>query len=173
MGWKALKEGFNIQHFVTITEAGICIGSPYIHNIIVVGKDGVITKRDAGRANEDIARYQREIDADPARVRQLIEAEDHFERSILVYTYSGSQVLEKYCEETGWPNVTHDGEMMYENMFSTDKAQVVAWAKKDLEAGISIVTRSLADVEERKKELEELLAKDKEGLKQLMLEYPE
>ena len=173
MGWKKLKEHFNIGHFVTIHEKGICIGSPYIHDIIVIGRDGVITKRDDGRANEDIARYQQNIDADPELVKQLIEAEDQFERSILVYTYSGSQILEKYCEQPGWPNVTHDGEMMYENMFSTDKAQVVIWAKKNLQAGIEMVIRELNDIEERQKTLEDKLEEARDGLKCLAREYPE
>jgi len=38
MGWKNIKEHYRINHYVQVTEQGICIGSPYIHNIIVIGR---------------------------------------------------------------------------------------------------------------------------------------
>ena len=72
MGWKRLKEHYRIEHMVQITEAGICIGSPYIHDIIVVGMDGKILKRHDGNAGS-LGRYQTEIDADPDLARHLIE----------------------------------------------------------------------------------------------------
>ena len=45
MGWKNIKEHYRIGHAVQVTDAGICIGSPYIHNIIIIGVDGTLKKR--------------------------------------------------------------------------------------------------------------------------------
>jgi hypothetical protein len=40
-----------------IAEQGICIGSPYVHNIIVIGMDGKIIKSCEGSLNQDLERY--------------------------------------------------------------------------------------------------------------------
>jgi len=45
MGWKNVKEHYRIGHSVQVTEQGVCIGSPYVHNLIVVGLDGRFVKR--------------------------------------------------------------------------------------------------------------------------------
>lgn len=153
MGWKSVKEHYRIGHSVQVTEQGLCIGSPYIHDIIVIGLDGKIKKPDFGGGNEDLKRYMREFEADPERLKSLVEAEDKFEKSIRVYTYDYSgNIIEKQCEEPGWPNVTHDGQMMYDNTFSTDRKNVVKWAKSEIKAGIRLVKDRIK--EDRRKLLE-------------------
>lgn len=71
---------------------------------------------------------------------------DTFATSILVYTYKGARIIEKRCEEPGWPNVTHDGEMMYDNTFSTDKNTVVGWAKANARAGLRLAHERCAEL---------------------------
>jgi len=150
MGWKNIKEHYRIGHQVQVTKQGICIGSPYIHDIIVIGLDGAVKKRyDSGRTNEDLRRYQSEMDADPDRLRQLIQSPDTFGEPVVVYTYADADIIEKQCEELGWPNVTFDGEMMYENTFSTDKNQVVEWAKNSAKIGVKTWTRQVQEANER------------------------
>lgn len=143
MGWKNITEGFQIEHFVRVTSEGICIGSQYIHNIIVIGLDGVVKKRYEGSSNDDLARYQAEMDADPQKLHRLLWLPDTFTESIPVYTYEGGKIIEKFCEELGWPNVTHDGDMMYKNAFSTDKAKVVEWAKQNAKREIKAHEESM------------------------------
>lgn len=135
MGWKKFKEHFGIKHTVHIVEGQVCIGSAYISQLLILGSDGRLVKRDERSVNEDIARYQREIDADPAKVRELLAAPDLFAESIPVFTYDGSRIIEKMCEKAEWPNCTHDGQLMYDNTFSTDKSKVIAWAKRNADAG--------------------------------------
>lgn len=159
MGWKNLKDHFKISHIVQVTRKGICIGSPYIHDIMIIGLDGEIKKGylkgDSG--NVDLDRYQKELSECPAKVKELIEAPDVFEKSIKVYTYEGANIIEKFCDEVGWPNATHDGEMMYANTFSEDKAQVIEWAKKEALAGIKLFKSRIeeheADIVRFRKEL--------------------
>lgn len=134
MGWKNIKEHYRIGHIVQVTEAGICIGSPYIHDLIVIGMDGHIVKAYRRKYNDDLFRYQSEMEADPYQVKKLIESPDTFERSITVWTYRGAEIIEKKCEEPGWPNVTHDGELMYENTFSIDRSLTIQRAKENAEA---------------------------------------
>ena len=164
MGWKSVKKHYRIGHFVAVyPEKGICIGSPYIHDILVVSLDGVLTKTDEdnwGRSiNSDIDRYQREMQADPEQLARLVKQPDTFERSIPVYTYEGAEIVECACEEIGYPNVTHDGRMMFENTFSADRDQVVKWAARNARASlegwserVAECTRDLARVTERRDE---------------------
>lgn len=151
MGWKNLKEHYRIEHIVRVEpEKGICIGSGYVHDLIAVKRDGSIypNKEMGWSRNEDLARYRREMETDPAKVRALIEAPDTFTKSITVYTYDyDGNIIEKQCEEPGWPNCTHDGECMYENTFSTDRAQVIEWAKRNVEAALSEIRRSIEQVD--------------------------
>ena len=167
MGWKNVKEHYKIGHYVQVTDKGICIGSPYIHDIIVIGLDGTIKKGETTTHNADLIRYQTEMLDDPEKLRQLVQSPDSFSQSIPVYTYDGGEIIEKQCETLGWPNVTHDGLMMYENTFSTDKDVVIAWAKANAESAIKW---TLESIEQKKRELESReadLSKYRNDLKKL------
>ncbi len=174
MGWKNVKEYYRIERTVQVTEKGICIGSPYIHDIIVIGMDGVIKKRYGINRSEntELKRYQIEIDRDPAKLKELVESEDTFDKSITVYTYEDGKILEKLCEEPGWPNITHDGCLMYENTFSTDKSKVVKWAKDNAQYGIENRGRLVSEAKGRLLECYGYLDKVKAELEQLNKDYP-
>ena len=168
MGWKNVKEHYRIKHHVHVTPEGMCIGSAYAPNLIVLGWDGVIKKRYEREefflgVNEDLQRYQSEIDADPDTFQRLAQSPDTFSTSIPVYTFIDGEILEKQCEEPGWPNVTHDGCLMFQNTYSTDKAVVVAWAKRDIAIGIQWAREDIVQtqtrIEERRAQLRAYEAK--------------
>jgi ribosomal protein L7/L12 len=170
VGWKNVKEAYNIGHIVCVSEGMICIGSPYIHDIIKIDMDGKIVKEYGeswGQSNEDLMRYQTEMKADPAKLKALIAKPDTFNKSIPVYTYDGAEILEKQCEETGWPNCTHDGLVMYENMYSTKKAEVIKWAKKNAKSGIQFWKDSIERAEKELEEKRGYLKEHEEELKEL------
>lgn len=174
MGWKNLKNHYRISHIVQITEQGICIGSGYIHDLIVIGLDGDIKKRYGDRlsSNADLARYQQEMDADPATLRALVQSPDTFSTGIHVYTYDGGAILEKQCETPLYPNVTHDGCLMYENTFSTDKDEVVEWAKRNCDAAIRCVNESIQRLEHELAAARTELTQHQANRSQLEGEYP-
>ncbi len=172
MGHKTLKEHYRIGHAVCVTEKGICIGSPYIHDLIIVGLDGTIIKADDGRVNEDLKRYMAEMKADPAKLREVVQAKDTFAASIPVYTYYGGNIIEKLCEEPGWPNVTHDGDMMFDNTYSLDKRKAVKWAKKNATAGIECWQRRIKEDRERLAQSESFLKQEQADLAKLEADYP-
>lgn len=173
MGWKRVKEHYRVAHTVQVTTEGICIGSPYIHNIIVIGADGKIKKRyESGRTNEELRRIQAEIDAAPEMLRKLVLTADSFEKAVTVYTYESGEIIECKCEELGYPNVTHAGVLMYENTFSADKAQVVAWAKQNAELGVKIGRERIQDAERDLARQREYLVREEAALAKLRAEYP-
>jgi hypothetical protein len=173
MGWKAVKEHYQINHIVHMRGHNLCIGSGYISDIIVVSPSGEILKRYEWGSNDDLGRYQREIEADPAKFRELLEASDTFTDSVTVYTYCDAEIQEKLCEAPGWPNVTHDGRLMYDNTFSTDKGKIVARAKEEAMLGVRFVNEKIERIE---KDLNEARA-DRSDLEhqvaRLAAEYPE
>ncbi len=130
MGWKTLKDAYGINHIVCTTSKGICIGSSYVHDLVVVDPvSGNV------RENEGFERFLSQYypalgAASPAEILAQVQAEDTFEASIPVYTYEGAEIIEKRCEVLGWPNTTHDGDLMYDNKYSADRDVVIGWAKR-------------------------------------------
>lgn len=149
MGWKNVKEHYQIGHLVQVTEEGICIGSPYIHNIIVLNADGKIVKEGERTLNADLIRYQAEMKADPDKLRELVITPDSFDTSISVFTYRGAEIIEKQCEQLGWPNVTHDGDMMFENTFFAEREKALDAAKHNCEAAIFLRQMEISDTRNR------------------------
>lgn len=173
MGWKNVKDYFRIEHIVSVTQAGICIGSPYIHDIIVLGPHGEIRKGGEDYPhNADLRRYLREFRQEPAKLRELIEAPDTFSASIQVFTFKGGEVIEKRCEALGWPNPTHDGQLQYDNTFSTDKAKVVRWAKESRRCSIINQVRCLAEVARELAQHQGWLAEAVADLEKLEKDFP-
>lgn len=167
MGWKNVKEHYKIGHIVQVTEQGICIGSPYISNLICIRYGKPTWGKLGPSSNADLARYFSEMEADPAKLKALIDTPDTFEKSIFVYTYDGSEIQEKQCEEFGWPNVTHDGLLMYENTFSCDRDEVVRWAIRNAECSIEAITVQIDGMREDLAERQERLATRQRDLQNL------
>ena len=145
MGWKNVKEHYGIDAIVTVQDGILRMGSAYISDIVTITPDGRIIKCDY--RGSSFGRCVDEIEQDPATFASLMAAPDSFEKSIVVYTYQDDQIIEKLCEELDWPNVTHDGELMYENSHFSDRAKAVAQAKVNLEARIENCEYQIADLE--------------------------
>lgn len=177
MGWKAIKEHYKIEHIVQVDDRkGICIGSPYVHDIMVIGFDGTIIKGypdDGWNSNQDLMRYQKEMLENPDLLKTLVHQPDTFEKSLPVYTYDykTGEIIEKECEELGWPNVTHDGHVMYENTFSDDLKTVVEWAKSNTQARIENLKERILEHELTLVKMRESLQEAEQGLENLESKY--
>lgn len=171
MGWKAVREAYDIGHIVKMQGGMLLIGSSYIGDIIVIAPDGTITKRD-GRGTGDLARYQHDIEADPTRFAALLAANDVFDRSIVVYTWEGADIIERRCERTDWPNVTHDGHLMHDNTYTTDRDEAIEWARRDADAALRIYSRNVADAERELEARRTLLKQAEEVSARLAAEHP-
>lgn len=176
MGWKALKDHYRIGHIVRVEEDAICIGSPYIHNLITVNpKTGTPTWGVLGRSrtNDDLCRYFDEMEADPAKVLALLAEQDQFSASLPVYTYEGANIIEKRCEAYDWPNCTHDGAVMYENTFSPDRAKVIRWAKSNAEAAMKSMARQVVEAEKNLAQRKAWHAEHVADLARLNADFPD
>lgn len=130
MGWKNVKEHYDIKHIVQVgvrreygDEPCIMIGSLYINDIIVIRvSDAKILKRytDGKGINEKLAVLQPRLDEDEKSgvLKSLIDEEDKFERLLPVYCIDdGRHIVKMWCEKYGWPNTTTGGKLMYNNIF--------------------------------------------------------
>lgn len=180
MGWKNVKEHYGIEHYVQVTSKGLCIGSGYVHDLIRISptdakldwddrSDRIETKigcnlsvwrlKHVGRG-DPFDGIVAAMAADPAKLRELIDTPDDFTASIPVYTYDyDGNIIEKQCEELGWPNVTHDGTMMYENRVFETRAEAVEKARLEMAARVESMIASVADAERDLRERRNRLAK--------------
>lgn len=172
MGWKNVKEHYRVKHLVQVTDAGICIGSGYVPDLIVISPTGELVKRYEGGSNEDLTRYQVEMNVDLPKLVELILAPDRFDNAIRVYTYEGAAIVEKFCEETGWPNVTYDGCIMHDNTYSVDRAEAVAWARASAESGVRWARKELVRLQGSIQEWEGRLAGYEAEVACLAKKYP-
>jgi hypothetical protein len=174
MGWKNVKDYYRISHIVQIYDGKIIIGSPYIHDLIRVAFDGKVSWGNLGpSSNFNLSRYFREMTADPGKLKELIDTPDTFTGDLPVYTYDGAEIIEKKCEEYGWPNVTHDGCLMYENTFSPDRGMTGIRAKEDEGIYIKYIQESITETDEKLNGLRKKLLRHKTVLADLNSIYPE
>ncbi len=128
MGWKNVKEHYDIKHIVQVgvrREYGdgpcIMIGSPFISDIIVIRvSDGKILKPYNDRSSLVLKTLQQRLDEDEKDgvLKALIDSEDTFGRLLPVYCIDdGRNIVKMWCEAYGYPNVTTEGMLMYENTF--------------------------------------------------------
>ncbi|AEJ01213.1 hypothetical protein Nit79A3_1380 [Nitrosomonas sp. Is79A3] len=174
MGWKNVKEHYRIEHIVHVTDEGICIGSQYASELIVIGLDGKLIKKSSlisDNESGNLGRYLKEMNSDLLMLESLVKSEDKFDKSITVYTYDGGEIIEKQCEIPGWPNVTHDGDLMYENTYSTDREFIVAEAKCSAATDIKFIGEAIKRAEIELSERIKMLDESKANLAKLEAEY--
>jgi hypothetical protein len=151
MGWKTFKEYFGINHIVRIEEGKLCIGSPYIYDLasISIETGKIVPKRHSSFDGFLKEYYPAIAEASPESIKELLAQEDVFDRSIEVYTfdYETYDILTKYCEATGYPNVTHDGCLMHDNEYFEDKNIAINRAKESLAGVIEWRSRRVAELE--------------------------
>lgn len=173
MGWKTLKERFKIEHIVQVAGKKIHIGSGYVSDLITIDvATGAVSENPTfgGFLGKNYPALQA---ASKEEILDAIQAKDVFDASIVVYTFKDGKVIEALCEKPGWPGITHDGQVMYENRFSEDKAKVIAWALRDAELGERFAREAVAATEEKLAEQRAYLAQCAAELADLRATYPQ
>jgi hypothetical protein len=174
MGWKNLKEAFNIdRHHVVVQDGNIQIGSGFVHDLVVVDTQTGEVRQNKTFSDFLSKEYPALERASQARILDLIRTPDTFENSIPVFTFRDGEIIECQCEELGYPNVTHDGRIMKRNRFSSDIDEVVAWAKRDLEAWSDMLDRRKQEIESELASIKDSLGFAKRKYLDLCAQYPQ
>lgn len=164
MGIKAIRKKYKIEHIVQNIDNAICIGSGYVHDIIVISYDGKIIKKykngvynDGWSTNENLKRYQEEmiIDEENGELKKLIDLKDDFDVLLPIFTVEDGVLIETFCEKYDYPNTTIEGYLIYENTFFKTREEAIDYGIRDCKSFIKML-------EGRKKELEEEISKKDE-----------
>jgi hypothetical protein len=144
VGVKAIKEKYHIGHIVQVRDGNICIGSSLCHNLITISPEGKV-KTTWTHSNGDLKRYMEglSIDSTSGELNKLFHSVDSFEKVVPVYTHDKGRIVERFCEELGWPNVTTDGELMYDNTFFSDRSAARKHLLQDSRLGVKYSAESL------------------------------
>lgn len=159
MGWKTLKNHFNLQDTVVQVKGGeIWIGSGYAQDLIVI--DIQTGERKIHPAFPNVVNSFKElIDSSNDEILELLKTPDTFTQSLPVFTYEEAQVIELACEDYGYPNVTHCGRLMYMNLYHKDKKTVIAWAKENALQDVRLEKIKIARLEQELLKAKEILTK--------------
>lgn len=112
--------------------------------------------------------------ASAPEIKQLLDAPDNFSpRPVTVFTYEGGRIREAFCDVPGWPNVTHEGLLMYENLYSTCKKTVVRWALRHATCSVEVIEQRVADLEKELFLLKERHSRCLAEKKKLENDYPD
>jgi len=153
MGIFALKRHFKINHIVAKEGDVVLIGSAYVRDLISIFPDGEIVgnRTFLPFKNDNLERYWTDFHADKQKVFDLLAERDQFEFSTLkpVFTYKNGHLSLHFCEEYGFPNVTTDGHLMYENLFFKTAKEARAAAILDAKHGILWAWRTMKDATSR------------------------
>ena len=156
MGWKSFKDRLNIRHSVHIDKGRLCIGSPYVPDIVVFDMNTGELKKD-GIGND--GRFLREtypniLNIPATTIKSIIDEPDSFTRAIPIFKFDGENVVRKYTENTGWPNVTHDGEKIYDNTFFESEIEATKDGLETLASTIEFYEKEIVEAAGRKNRYE-------------------
>ena len=147
MGWKAVRDHYKVgEYTIKVRDGHYYIGTPHVPDMIVFDQEGNVLRRETLSRESEFTRLLADLEADREKLATLIRQEDTFTKSIQVFSYTNGMIIEHFCEKLGWPNLTHTGEMMYENNFSTDRDKVVEWALEDAEIGLDWSKKRIAQL---------------------------
>lgn len=151
MGIQALKTKYDIKHIVQLRDDCICIGSPYIGDIIKVSFEGKIIKpykKDGWSVNFELHRYQEEMSVDEksGELKRIIDSKDVFEINLPVFYSENGRVYKTFCQEYGYPNTTNEGLLMYENTFFKTKSEARKFCLKETNYGVKYAAKRNVEV---------------------------
>lgn len=168
MGFARFKEHFKIeQHIVSAENNVIYIGSDMASRLVGIDmQTGAVLVNDT--FSSFLGKYYPEIfkATNRERLAPILEV-DHFEQSIPVYTFCNDQLTEKFCEKLGFPNVTHDGEIMYNNSHFANKDDAIENFRRNLIIRIENYKDAIVELQEKLDKKTHALAEATKHLEQI------
>ncbi len=162
MGWKALRDEFNITHPIHVLHDAqlVCIGTRVKTRIAYIC---MVTGHIIECCPHDFLKehYPRIANAKPAHLVNLLKRKDRFGKSVKVYSFDFEKgaLVTHHCERTGFFNTTNDGDLMFKGVHfvrshdALERARLelgsrIEWAQEevDFKAG------ALASAQERLRE---------------------
>ena len=149
-----IRDRFSIAHIVHRIGNDVFVGSPYISTMLRFNLKGdLIEGKDRIGRNKELRAYVEAIQANTQLFEELIQKPDTIQNRIPIFYLADDEatIIETHCEETGWPNTTHEGVLMYENRFFTCRDKAVEYGINNAEAGILFFNRKMEELDRQLK----------------------
>lgn len=154
MGWKKFKEKYGIKHTVHISGGKLHIGSAYVSNLVSVDlKTGKLVENSSFRRFVP-ENYKELYSANEQQILAILASEDRFEKKLPVFTVADGKLVEDFCEKYGWPNVTHSGWLMYDNVWFKTKEEALDHGIRSAESYRNHVRVKIADTKQQLEKLD-------------------
>jgi len=150
------------KYIINNNDDYIAVGSALCHDLIRVDKKTLKLRyaldtwnegRSSIKHNELLFIWdnlQKLIDS--GEIKNIIEEHDEIENPLPIFTVRDGKVVKSFTDKYGWPNVTIDGDLMYENTWFKTELEAINYGIKEYKAGMNIVQRT---IDEKRKELKE------------------
>jgi hypothetical protein len=154
----------NTGYAVMNKEDRICIGSSLCSDLITVNKktlkinyaldrDGRKNLESRGRDELVFIWDKLQELIDNGEIKDIIEGVDVIENPIVVFTVDDGKLISTTTDKTGWPNVTAEGDMMYDNTYFRSKKEAIKYGIAEYTAGLK---NSLEWLRDKTKALNEI-----------------
>jgi hypothetical protein len=152
----------NPGYIISENEGYIAVGSPYVHNLISVDKKTMNIKYALDTFGEGRKSIQNDLLVsiwdklhdlvESGEIIDIINGADEIVKPLLVYCIKDDELVESITDEYGWPNVTSDGELMYENTHYKTKGEAIAHGIKNITSQLEYIDESISEATNRLKE---------------------
>lgn len=167
----------NTGYAVTNNKNYIAIGSAYCHDLITVNKNTLHLKYafdtfKKGRQSINNPKLEFIWDKlkeliDNGKIKDIIEGSDNIDKPLSVYTIEDGKLIETFTDEYGWPNVTIDGYLMYDNTYFKNKVDAINSGIEGCKLGISSYNITIEETNNKLEKLKDRLALERNDLKHL------
>jgi hypothetical protein len=140
----------------------IAVGSPLCHDLISVNKKTLKLKyaldtwhdgRSSIKHDELLFIWDKLQELiNNGQIKDIIEGHDEIENPLPVFTVRDGKVIKSFTDKYGWPNITIDGDLMYDNTWFKTELEAIEYGIQEYKAGMDTVQRT---IDEKRKELKE------------------
>jgi hypothetical protein len=156
----------NTEYIICLSKNNICIGSRFIPELITININTLKIESTYSFKDERLEIIWNKLNdiINSGDILNIINGNDSIENMFPVYSVKNGKLIEQYTDIFGWPNSTHDGELMYENSHFLAKEEA-------LDCGIKEIKRRICYIKERIEISEEELKERKDFLSKICFEF--
>lgn len=176
---RALEKIIKSGRIVCESEENICVGTSMCSRLITVNKKTLKLRY----AFDTFNKGRKSIDSkdllfvwdklteliDSGEIHDFISGYDEIEDKLPVFYIEDNKLIESYTDKYGWPNVTYDGVLMYNNTHFKDKNSALRYGIKDCAYTIKLLSEREVDLTKKLLEKRNLIGKYHEGLSSFKL----
>lgn len=160
----------NTTYIVHYTDSKICVGGRLCHELLHVEKATfkVRYKLDTfheGRKslnNEKLLEIWDKLHEliENGQLNDIMDGKDELENPLPVFSVKNGEVIKSLTDAYGYPNITDDGILMYENTHFPTEKQALENAIEEYKAGVRLSQRRIHDIEKDLDEMKNILLRE-------------